>query len=664
MSMDTPDKKEPAETKTVEVSAIQFEENRRMLEETLRVPMDQRADVVEEVNQMEHKATVRYRMGRDELTAALREALVSMADKHARKEYGDAVAEVSAKWSNETTIEGLAEWLENGGWNDVYGDAGIDEVLVESWGPKTKELRLYYMRNLPEVESAFFRLETRLREIKAKTKQLREELKAAEKTNDLDRLKQDLAEAEAEQERLEKTPTPPVPEPVWEAAEMTAKRGDALPDPASIKPPMNFPRPAYVVPAIDGLRVYIRDFQWSSISRGLAANNWKLLRRISGHWLRAKSKELAEGLERQKAAADLDAAPRVKVKGRDFRRLPKAAAGVSWAFGGPGVELSRVTVDGREYAPAPDLAVRNPSAIVPASYALLPEDHTRKPHQTLLPIDLQGGEDAPPLPVALAGATQYAIAPAAGKLGLLVMAAAHTGGGKLHKTTLRELTRTINPEAAKLVTSHYETVMRGLVQLDGLRLVLPNGLSYRVYECPVPWRELRPEEYDAPLFVGMTRTFEKTLAAIGEIAGASYRGDFLFDLTGAMLLPTRRPGLLRQYIRSCAFWNAYWTPGTAGEPDPARVPEVSAERWAAMTNRYSPAAVEYLRANGKGDRFKLSHSIKETLADAEALAEAGLVKIAKASRKAVRLLPPPEYLEAWAESRKGAHKIPGNTGKA
>jgi len=108
MSMDTPDKKEPAETKTVEVSAIQFEENRRMLEETLRVPMDQRADVVEEVNQMEHKATVRYRMGRDELTAALREALVSMADKHARKEYGDAVAEVSAKWSNETTIEGLA----------------------------------------------------------------------------------------------------------------------------------------------------------------------------------------------------------------------------------------------------------------------------------------------------------------------------------------------------------------------------------------------------------------------------------------------------------------------------------------------------------------------------------------------------------------------------
>ena len=92
------------------------------------------------------------------------------------------------------------------------------------------------------------------------------------------------------------------------------------------------------------------------------------------------------------------------------------------------------------------------------------------------------------------------------------------------------------------------------------------------------------------------------------------------------------------------------------------VPEVDAERWAALTNYLPPTAAEYLRAKGKGrgDRRSLSHSIKDALADADALAEAGLVKIARADRHAVRLLPPPEYLEASHESRKGAHKLPGN----
>ena len=87
---------------------------------------------------------------------------------------------------------------------------------------------------------------------------------------------------------------------------------------------------------------------------------------------------------------------------------------------------------------------------------------------------------------------------------------------------------------------------------------------------------------------------------------------------------------------------------------------MDAERWAALTNYLPPTAAEYLRAKGKTGRNRLSESIRDTLADAEALAESGLVKIARADRHAVRLLPPPEYLEAWHESRKGAHKLPGN----
>ena len=67
-----------------------------------------------------------------------------------------------------------------------------------------------------------------------------------------------------------------------------------------------------------------------------------------------------------------------------------------------------------------------------------------------------------------------------------------------------------------------------------------------------------------------------------------------------------------------------------------------------MTNYLPPAAVEYLRADGKGDRRSLSHGINDTLEDTEALGAAGLVMIAKANRKIIRLLPPPEYMEAWA----------------
>lgn len=368
----------------------------------------------------------------------------------------------------------------------------------------------------------------------------------------------------------------------------------------------------------------------------------------------------ADRLKREADAKPLEKAKRVHIGGREYSRLPKVTAGMSWAFGGPFIELSNVTLDGKTYAPAPDLAIMPKGAIVPAGYALLPPDYAAKAHQTLLPLDMQGGDDAPPLPVALAGATQYAITPAAGKLGLVVMAAAHARKGKLHKTTLRELTNTINPDA-RLVKSHFETVCKGLVQLDGLRLVLPNGMAYRVFESPIPWRDLTPEEYDAPLFVGMTRTFEKTLAVIQDAAGKSYKGDFLFDLTGAMALPTKRPGLIRQYIRACAFWNSYWIPGTKGEPDLDRIPKVDAGRWAIMTNYLPPAAAEYLKSKG-GDRRTLSHSIKDTVTDAEELAEMGLVKIAAANTKDFRLLPPPQYLEAWHKSRTGAHKMAENGG--
>lgn len=375
---------------------------------------------------------------------------------------------------------------------------------------------------------------------------------------------------------------------------------------------------------------------------------------IAGFWLLDRAGVERDRLQREGQAKELKKAPRVHVSGHDFRRLSKVAAGMSWAFGGSGVPLSAVKVDGHEYAPAPNLSIATHAPLVPAGFSLISEDEAKKPHQTFLPIDPNGDEYAQPLPVALTNATQYAITPAAGKLGLVLMAVAHTGGDLLHKTTLRELAHIINPDAKQIKGTHFETVSKSLVQLDGLRLQLPDGWLYRVFECPTRWKELTPKDYDSPLFFGMARSFQKTLATIAEHAGKSYKGDFLFDLTGAMKLPTKKAGLLRQYIRAAAFWNAYFTPATGGRPDPDRMPAVPAEKWAAMTNYLPPSAV-------KKDRRRLSDSVKQTIEDAKELEGKGLVKIERADRKKIKLVPPPEYMEAWEQSKKGAHRMPGNT---
>ena len=406
---------------------------------------------------------------------------------------------------------------------------------------------------------------------------------------------------------------------------------------------------------------------WQGTVEDIAKRDqFKWLRRLSFPWIIERAEKEEEQLNRLKQEADaaaLEDATYVDIKSHKYAKLSKTMVGTTWAIGRPGVKLSSVNVDGHEYAAAPTLA---PDALVPASYTLLPDDHAERPHQTVLPIGFQGEDDAPSLPVSLADSTQYAITPTAGKLGILIMAAACANGGNLYRTSLRELTKTINPDAPQLLKTHFETVCKGLVQLRGLRLVLPDGVDYLVFDCPNTWRELTPEEYDIERFVGLTKSFELTLSRIGTTVGKSYRGEFLFDLTGTMKLPTPRAGLLRQYIRAAAFWNAYWIPGSNGEPAPTLIPEIETERWAALTNYLPPAAVEYLRAKGKkniGNRHKLSEAMRNIVQDAEELQEAGLLIIDKATSKTIRLLPTPEYIEAWHLSRTGVHKMLGKKNK-
>jgi len=553
------------------------------------------------------------------LTDAIRGRLASLLAKETLR---DDVAEMMAQWCRDANFEGLREWLAKDGWDKVNADQ-VEGRLIKATKAAAPSNWPNWAGSLIPFSIVFGEHADNAPAVAALD--LPRNGYTAEKR---DRL---IAFCDAEN----------TPNPNWTPDDLSQMWGfDAL---------------KYMID--DRFLLWKKD---NTLDYAVAAvldekNDWLGL--LVAPWFKERAEQYTEAAERREKARTLEAVPRVEVAGHEFGRLPKVAAGMSWAFGGVG--LHPVEVDGRTYAPAPDVSINPEKILLPAGYDLLPADHKARPHQTLLPLDVSGDDDAPPLPVALANSTRYAMTPAAGKLGLLVMAAAWAARG-LHKTTLRELTQQINPDA-RLVKTHFKTVLDGLENLDGLRLVLPDGMTYRVFDCPIPWRELTPAEYDLPLFVGMTRTFEKTLAAIQTTAGKSYKGDFLFDVTGSMALPTKRPALLRQYIRACAFWNAAGSlnPTTKGEFDLRRLPDVSAERWAAMTNYLSPTAAEYLRAKHKGgDRRQAAKEVKEIIRDAEELEALHLVKIDKAERKALRLLPPEPYLEAWRESRKGAHRMP------
>ena len=413
-----------------------------------------------------------------------------------------------------------------------------------------------------------------------------------------------------------------------------------------------------------------------ALQRVFEAEAWELLLRTTEGtkdcraWLRIivrpyvqeMAKDVLGDHERRERAKPISRVRTTAVKDRAFLRLPKIAAGVSWAFGGPGVTMASVRLDGRDYSPAPDIAIApndgNAHAIVPAGISLLPKEYLDKPHQTVLALDETGQETAPPLAVAIAGATQYAITLPAAKLAVLIMGASMNRRYDPTTATLRELAQRINP-GARLVKSHFETITKSLAQLDNLRVMLHNGLSYRVLDTPVPWRDLTPEEYDQPLVLGFARSFaEAVMQNLEATAGRSYRGDFLLDETGVMGL--KRPGLMRQYVRSAAFWNAYWR-GSKGEPDPAKMPVMSTELWAALTNHLSPAAAEYAHTKNRkrGGHVLMSNAVKEIIEGAAELEAEGLVKVDKADKKQIRLLPPDIYIEAWRMARAGEDRKGG-----
>lgn len=397
---------------------------------------------------------------------------------------------------------------------------------------------------------------------------------------------------------------------------------------------------------------------------------WPPLRRLAFAAFALWSVRVRPTLEREARSAPLQIGI-ITYAGDSYAAMPKIAAPVSWAFGAPGIPVKEV--DGDHYAHEPSFI--EDTALLPRSWKLLPSDHSRKPHQTALPIDdihINQGylknessvsqnpmeDHGETLPVAIAGSQGYVLSPYAAKIALLMLASPQVKAGEMVRSTIGELTRLTRPEAKRLQSRDYEAAARGLDELHHLFIFLPDNTKVPVFQVQSP---ARPElaRPDMTLRYGLTALFSEALsqAASGSLhgpglQGREYSGQFLLNLTGTMRLPNNKPTLLRYYMRFAAHWNAAFTPGSKGEFDLGRMPSHTIEEWAAIANALPPGVVEYIEAKRGGIVSKkrapqLSMERKRAIEDLDTLAdEHGLIKLEKRG-DVILPLPPSSYIEAW-----------------
>jgi hypothetical protein len=383
------------------------------------------------------------------------------------------------------------------------------------------------------------------------------------------------------------------------------------------------------------------------------------LRLLVRPYVEAEIERIRREDEYRQTATPLDTRRAIIVGEREFIRLPKFAAPMSWAFGGSFIEI-----DGHQFMPMSELPIAKDShrVAVPAGFALLPKDY-KKPHQMILPLDLTGDEIASdPLPMAIASAGQHAISFRASLLAIDVMGMVMSNLGlEPVKTSLRELTERGYPDAPKLKRFHYESTAKHLAEINVMYLFLPDGRSYKVFDTMVPWRDFSSDHYDMKFSVGLSRTFTKdVMQDIGEIAGKSFRGHFIADRTG--LWKCSGGSALRSYLRACSWWNSsYKKLKGRTEPAPELMRPIPMEEWVMLTNHLTPAAEEYIQTRRRegGGRQRLHEAIKTAKDAAEELHEKGMAKIKVCNSKEILLLPTDLHLEAWWAGRNAQDRMSG-----
>lgn len=337
--------------------------------------------------------------------------------------------------------------------------------------------------------------------------------------------------------------------------------------------------------------------------------------------------------------------PIVEHRGDEYAKMPKVAAPMSWAVGGPG--MSAVELDSDRYALEPTAA----AALLPRTYALLPADHEKQPHQTCLALE-HGEPDV--LPLAVAQAQGFVLSPDAGKLSLLFLASDAVRRGELARSTLGELAAWTHPGTKRIQARELRATAAGMDEARSLFLFLPDGTKVQVFDVQTP-RTPGTARSDMVLHYSITRTFARALSEFSQRRPTpAWAGEFLVNLTGLMKLPNKEPTLVRHYIRAAAMWNAAFDYGS-GKFDPAKLKGRTVDDFAILANTLPPAAVEYLRAKGDARgpvsrRVTLHKERKRVLDNFDDLAARALVRIEKRG-DLYRLLPPEAHCEAWTKAR-------------
>jgi hypothetical protein len=405
---------------------------------------------------------------------------------------------------------------------------------------------------------------------------------------------------------------------------MEARRGDALPPIPEGKIFRGGPlawdgNDMLHLPAVDGLLELFQCLRWEMLAGSLWNPEW--LHLLADWWLNDKIKEEEKRLEEDKAALALDGRHRTMVNENEYGQSPKEISGMAWTTG-PGIKTEL------------DCGGKTGIFIMPPGARLLKDAHKGKPHQDSLPIAVPGPLDDAPLPLMMAHGDKEMMPAMSAKIMLLAFNALMQEGSKrILRTTPRLLTKELNPDA-RVVASHYDSVMKGIRMLSSLSVVLPHcgWKAFRILVSEIPIRDLRPSEYDDDLNL-MINPFLMEAMTKGN-AGTSYAGHFLYNLTGVMKLPVSKPGLLRHYLRAVSTWNA--ARNRAGRIELNE----KTETWALIANTMTTAAVE-------GSRQRKSESIAHTIKDLKELADREMVVAKRIDKERVILTMPADLEEAW-----------------
>jgi hypothetical protein len=331
-------------------------------------------------------------------------------------------------------------------------------------------------------------------------------------------------------------------------------------------------------------------------------------------------------------------------------QYPKHTAGIAWALGGQGIE-TEIEVDGDGYAYEPGIAA---AILMPVSKPLLKVAELKKPHQEILPVEIQQETS---LAVAVANATQGGVlSPIAAKIGLIVLGSPTAQAGKHLSATVGQLAKMAYPYAKRIQQRELREVGSAANELRDVFFFPPPNKRIPLFDVAQGIRHIDQVRASDVIVWGLHPMYLYTFGEL--IAGKGsgpHNGYFLLNLSGVLGLTVKQASAMRLLVRSSAQWNASYH-FKSEEYDRDRVPWISLDEMAAQANVYPLEVVSYLEATGQprpDKRRRLSDAREAVREDFQILEDAGLAigEIrGKAGGTECRLLAP----KSWVEARKKA----------